>query len=110
MLQNICSYQKKALPLQRNLQDTLTMDISSYIQQLIDAGIAHYDMDGCVVMNAALIGGGMGMPNINLHIQNCGNTYNTYNNTYNFYGDHAAMNDIHENTNPNIHQYERQNI
>ena len=79
------------------------MALPTYIQQLIDQGIAHYDMDGCVVMNPAFTGGGMGMPNINLHVQNCGNTYNTYN----FYGDHNAMTDIHENTNPQLHQYER---
>ena len=79
------------------------MDIPQYIQQLIDTGIAHVDMDGCVLLNTALTGGGMGMPNVHLHVQNCGNTYNTYN----FYGDHATNNDIHENTNPQLHRYER---
>lgn len=78
------------------------MPLPAYIQQLIDQGIAHYDMDGCVVMNPAFTGGGTGMPNINIqihnHNHNHNDTYNTYNTyTYNFYGDHATNNDIHEN-------------
>lgn len=69
------------------------MDFPQYIQQMIDAGIAYRDMDGAVRMNPAFAGGGASMPAVNIQINtNCGNTYN-----YNFYGDHAAMNDIHDN-------------
>lgn len=77
------------------------MEVPLYIKQLIDAGIAHYDMDGAVVLNPAFTGGLRNMPAVNIQINtNCGNTYN---NTYNFYGDHNAMTDIHENHNPNIY-------
>lgn len=76
------------------------MEVPLYIKQLIDAGIAHYDMDGAVVMNPAFCTGGGHMPAINIQVNtNCGNTYNTYN----FYGDHNAMTDIHENHNPKIY-------
>lgn len=75
------------------------MNVPPHIQQLIDAGIAHYDMDGAVVLNAAYAGGGGwrgNMPAIQIQINN---TYNTYN----FYGDNATNNDIHENTKFKIH-------
>lgn len=80
------------------------MNYPPLIQQLIDAGIAYVDMDGSVMLNTPLTGGGWGMNMPTIQIQNCGNTYITNNHiTNNFYGDHAAVNDIHENNNSNIH-------